>query len=37
MGGDVNNINLTQENFPKVAIIILNWNGWKGDREFYAR
>ena len=22
---------------PKVAIIILNWNGWKDDSEFYAR
>jgi len=29
MGEDINSINSTQATFPKVAIIILNWNGWK--------
>ena len=37
MSKEINSTNSTQANFPKVAIIVLNWNGWKGDREFYAR
>jgi len=33
MGEDVNRTSQTQTNFPKVAIIILNWNGWKDTIE----
>jgi len=33
MGKDINSTNSTQANFPKVAIIILNWNGWKDTIE----
>jgi hypothetical protein len=28
------NVNTKSKALPKVAIIILNWNGWKNDREF---
>jgi len=34
MDKEINSISQTQVNFSLVAIIILNWNGWKNDREF---
>jgi GT2 family glycosyltransferase len=33
MSKDMNSTNSTQANFSKVAIIILNWNGWKDTME----
>ena len=29
MSGAINNSTLDRQPFPKVAIIILNWNGWR--------
>jgi hypothetical protein len=37
VSGEVDNFDLSETNFPRVAIIILNWNSWKDDREFYER
>jgi len=35
MDKESNSTNSTQANFPKVAIIILNWNGWKDTLECF--
>jgi len=34
MKDKINNANLTRANFPRVAIIILNWNGWRDTIEW---
>jgi len=33
MSGEANNFGLTKSTSPKVAIIVLNWNGWKDTIE----
>jgi len=33
MNGELNNFDSTKSTFPKVAINILNWNGWKDTIE----
>lgn len=33
MNGAINNFDSTKQHFPKVAIIVLNWNGWKDTIE----
>lgn len=33
MNNRINNSNSAKQPFPKVSIIILNWNGWKDTIE----